>query len=73
MTQPIDPPDHPEMHRALDRIAALAGTLADPDVALLRDGIDHAEDTIRGLMDINTQQHEELTRWYLQFTQQEAA
>ena len=62
MTQPIDPPDTEQMIRALDRLATLAGTLADQDITLLRAGINHADDTIRGLLDINTEQHEELLR-----------
>ena len=70
---PVDPPDHTGMHRALDRISALAGGMADHDVQLLRLGIDHAEDTIRGLMDITTQQHEELTRWDLHLAREESA
>lgn len=62
MTEPIDPPDTLDMHRALDRVSALAGTLADPDITLLRAGVHHMEDTIRGLMDVTTEQHEELLR-----------
>ena len=62
MTEPVDPPDTEQMHRALTRVHALAGTLADPDIALLKLGIQHQEDTIRGLMDTCTEQHEELLR-----------
>lgn len=73
MTEPIDPPDAMDMHRALDRLSALAGQLGDQDITLLRAGIQHAEDTIRGLMDTCTEQHEELLRADIQDAQKEAA
>lgn len=62
MTEPVDPPDAEQMIRALRRVHAIAGQLADHDVALLELGITHQEDTIRGLMDTCTEQHEELLR-----------
>lgn len=73
MTEPVDPPDTEQMHRALTRIHAIAGQLADQDAALLRLGIHHQEDTIRGLMDTCTEQHEELLRADLEHAQKEAA
>lgn len=70
---PIDPPDAEQMRRALRRIHAIAGQLADHDVALLELGIQHQEDTIRGLEQTCTEQHEELLRGELEHAQKEAA
>lgn len=73
MTDPVDPPDTEQMIRALTRLHGLAGQLADHDVALLKLGIQHQEDTIRGLMDTCTEQHEELLRADIQDATREAA
>jgi len=70
---PIDPPDAEQMRRALRRIHAIAGQLADHDVALIELGIDHQEDTIRGLEQTCAEQHEELLRGDLEHAQKENA
>lgn len=73
MTDPVDPPDAEQMIRALRRVHAIAGQLADHDVALLKLGIQHQEDTIRGLMDTCTEQHDELLRADLEHAPKGAA
>lgn len=69
----VDPPDTEQMIRALRRVHAIAGQLADHDVALLELGIDHQEDTIRGLEQTCAEQHEELFRGDLEHAQKGAA